>query len=209
MTSVPTIPSRPAAAFSNCSISPASVRWLRSWKSSASSYSASAALASSLRLANLRLAGRPLVGGLGVQVARVGAPPRPPPPARRPRCPRPRPASLGERLEDVGRVVQLDELRRRLDDLGLGEPLAARLVEDAAPAAERAVGRDREVVGVVVDQDEAAELADPVLVRGHEPLQLLARADEEVGPLDLGIAGHVGEGGVASSFHVRPPTGGS
>ena len=37
----------------------------------------------------------------------------------------------------------------------------AGLVVDTAPAPERAVGRDGEVVGIVVDQDEPAELADP------------------------------------------------
>jgi hypothetical protein len=81
------------------------------------------------------------------------------------------------------------------------------LVEDPAPAPKRPVRSDGEVVRIVVDQDQAAEVANPALVGRHEPLELLARANQEVGPLDLGVAGHVGEGGVASSFHVRPPTG--
>ena len=47
---------------------------------------------------------------------------------------------LGERLVDVGRVVELDELGRGLDDLGLGGPLAGGVVEVPGPAAERQVG---------------------------------------------------------------------
>ena len=38
------------------------------------------------------------------------------------------------------------------------------VVLEPAPAAERPVRRDGEVVGLVVDQDEPAERRDPVLV---------------------------------------------
>ena len=82
---------------------------------------------------------------------------------------------LGERGVDVGRVVQLDELRGRLDDLGLADPLAGDVVEVAAPAAEVQVGRDRQVVGLVVDQGHPAEDGDPVLVVVEEAAQLLGR----------------------------------
>ena len=50
---------------------------------------------------------------------------------------------LGERGVDVGGVVELDEFRRALDDLGLADPLAGDLVLVAAAAAEREVRRDR------------------------------------------------------------------
>ena len=43
---------------------------------------------------------------------------------------------LGERGEDLGRVVQLDQLRGALDDLGLRLPLAGDVVLVARPAAE-------------------------------------------------------------------------
>ena len=81
------------------------------------------------------------------------------------------------------------------------DPLAARLVEDARAAAERAVRRDGEVVGVLVDQDEAAELADPARVARHEPIELLAGADEEIRSLDVGVPREVGEQGVAARLH--------
>ena len=163
------------------------------------------------RFGDCRLPGRPLVGRLGVRVglgcaglfrplgiARHGGLVEPDVLRLR----------LGEGLQDVGRVVDLDELGSRVDDLGLGDPVAARLVVDAAPAAERPVRRDGQVLGIVVDQDQPAELADPALMATHEPIQLLARARQEVGALDLGVTGHVGQEGVASTFHVRPPTGG-
>ena len=87
---------------------------------------------------------------------------------------------LGERGVHLGRVVELDQLRGRVDDLGVGRPLAGLGVLVAAAHAERAVGRDREVVGVLVDQRQAAELRDPVAVALEELLQLLGRLDDEV-----------------------------
>src|SRR5260221_9780800 len=99
---------------------------------------------------------------------------------------------IGEGLEDVGRVVELDELRGRLDDLGLADPLALRVVVDAAAAAERSIRRDREEVLVLVDEGQAAQHPDPVGVGLHEALELLPRAYEEIRALDGGLTGHVG-----------------
>ena len=146
----------------------ASLRWLRSWYSSARSYRRCAAASSSSASSGSDLAGRPRVGGGGV---RVLAPMARPSPRARCRRPRGRPASpvgsaakpgglarrLGERGVDVGRVVELDELGRVLDDLGLADPFAGHLVEVAAAAAERQVRRDREVVGLLVDERQAAD----------------------------------------------------
>src|SRR6185436_10529127 len=112
---------------------------------------------------------------------------------------------LGKGLQDVSRVVQLDQLGRGLDDLGLGDPLGPRLVVDAAAASERAVRRDGEVVRVLVDEHDAAELADARLVRAHESFQLFAGPCQEIRALQLCVPGHVGQEGVVSTFHVRPP----
>ena len=82
---------------------------------------------------------------------------------------------LGERGVDVRRVVELDELGGRLDDLRLADPLAGLLVLVPGAAAEREVGSDREVVGIVVDEGQAADLVDPGGVRGQEAIELLGR----------------------------------
>ena len=83
--------------------------------------------------------------------------------ARRPRGPprrtrrTPRPGCRARSSSDGG-----------VDDLGVGHPLAGVGVLVAAADAERAVGGDREVVGVVVDQRQPAELRDPVAVAVEE-----------------------------------------
>ena len=49
------------------------------------------------------------------------------------------------------------------------------VVEVAAAAAERQVRRDRQVVGLLVDERQPAEDRDPVLVVVEEPAQLFGR----------------------------------
>ena len=61
-----------------------------------------------------------------------------------------------------------------LDDLRLGAPLAGHLVLVARAGAERAVRRDGQVVGVVVDQHQAADLLDARLLASRKRLQLIA-----------------------------------
>ena len=58
---------------------------------------------------------------------------------------------------DVRRVVELDQLRSRLDDLGLVHPFARVVVEVAGARAERSVGSDGEVVGVLVAHLQARQ----------------------------------------------------
>src|SRR5260221_526197 len=48
-----------------------------------------------------------------------------------------------------------------------------------------------------------ADLADPIQVRRHEPLELLTGTNEEVRPLEGGVAGHLGQEGVPAWFHRR------
>ena len=112
---------------------------------------------------------------------------------------------VGEGLVQVGRVVELDDLGGALDDLGLGRPVPGQLVEVAGPAAEREVRRDREVVRILVDQDEAAELVDPVLVRVEELAELLGRLDEEVGALEGSVARDLPEQIVTARVHRGSP----
>ena len=114
-------------------------------------------------------------------------------PCRLRRQPRGCPGRLGKGGVDVSRVVELDELRRALDDLGLAHPLAGCLIEVAGPAPERAVGSHREVVRLVVDKDETAELGDPLLVRLQEAPELLSGADEKVGSLEGGVRRELAE----------------
>ena len=108
---------------------------------------------------------------------------------------------LGERGEHLGRVVQLDQLRRVVDDLGIGHPLAGVRVLVSAADAERGVGRDREVVGIVVDQRQPAELGDPVAVAVQELGQLLRGLDDEIGPLEGGVVGDLAQQVVAAQVH--------
>ena len=128
-------PSSPAAASSNCSSRRASLRWLRSWYSSARSYRRCAASSSSSASSDRRLAGSPLVGRRGVRIRdRARSSPRRRSPAPRASSRRGRlgaearrlAGGFGERRVEVGRVVELDELGRGLDDLGLADPLAGR-----------------------------------------------------------------------------------
>ena len=98
------------------------------------------------------------------------------------------PGRVREGLEDVGRVVELDDLGGALEDLRLAHPLAGLVVEVAASGAEGEVGRDREEVRVVVDQRQPADRVDPGGVVAEEAVQLLRRLDEEVGPLEGGLS---------------------
>ena len=100
---------------------------------------------------------------------------------------------LGEGGEDLGRVVQLDQLGGALDDLGLGVPLAGDLVLVARARTERAIRRDRQVVRVVVDQHQPAGLVDAPLVGGDELHQLLAGVGQEGGALEGGLGGNLAE----------------
>ena len=79
---------------------------------------------------------------------------------------------VGEGGKDIGWVVQLDEFRRVLDNLGLADPLAGRLVEEAAAAAETQIRGDGQVVNLVVDQNQPAQIGDPTRVGIEELAQL-------------------------------------
>src|SRR5206468_7799047 len=72
-----------------------------------------------------------------------------------------------------------------------------------ASTQERPIRRDREEIVIVVDEGQAAERPDPVGVADHEVLELLAGPDEEVGPLEGRLAGHVGEERVPVGVHGR------
>jgi hypothetical protein len=178
-------------------MSPLSARWLRSWKSSARSYNDAAADFSSCASCTsgwpaAQLSAAPAYGSDGALVGRDAG-----------RLPDVLALRFGERLEHVGRVVELHELGRGLDDLGLGDPLAASVVEDAAPAAERTVRGDGEVIVVVIDERHATELADPVALVVHEPLELLAGTDEEVRPFERCFTPEVDQERVPTGFHWR------
>ena len=108
---------------------------------------------------------------------------------------------LGESGEDVGQVVQLDELRGRLDRLGFVDPLAGSFVHIAAAAAERHILGDGEVVDFVVDQNHAAELSDAGLVAVEEAAQLRRGRCQEVGSLQSGVRGEFAEQVVAARIH--------
>ena len=112
---------------------------------------------------------------------------------------------LGERRVDVGRVVELDQLRGGLDDLGLAHPFTGDVIEVAAPAAERQVGRDRQVVGLVVDQRQATQHRDAVLVMVEEAAQLFGRLDDEVRAFEGGIGCELTEQVVVARIHCLPP----
>ena len=164
------------------------------------------------RFGDCRLPGRPLVGRLGVRVglgcaglfrplgiARHGGLVEPDVLRLR----------LGEGLQDVGRVVDLYELGSRVDDLGLGDPVAARLAEagphrsgesavpsvmDDAHVRRRAgelIGQRRSPVSasVVDDQDLAVvrqadrrKLRDPLGDHGPETGDLVIRRDRHSDP---------------------------
>src|SRR4029077_18648429 len=63
------------------------------------------------------------------------------------------------------------------------------------------VGCDRVVVRVLVDQGQPADLVDPLAVRLEELAELLRGLDEEVGPLQGGVARDLAEQVVAASVH--------
>ena len=115
---------------------------------------------------------------------------------------------LGERGVDVGRVVELDELGGVLDDLGLADPLAGRVVEVAAPAAEGQVRRDREVVGLLVDERQPADRRDPLAVAVEELAQLFGGLDQEIGSFEGGVRRELTEQ-VVVAIHGRLPFGSS
>ena len=75
-------------------------------------------------------------------------------------------------------------------------------VLEPGPDAERHVGGDREVVGVVVDQRQPAERGDAPPVPIEELGELLGRLDDEIGPLEGGVVGELTEHVVAAHVHV-------
>jgi len=88
-----------------------------------------------------------------------------------------------------------------LDDLGLADPLAGRVVELPGPAAEGQVGRDRQVIGIVVDECQPAELGDPLAVGVEEAAELLGLLDDEVAPLEGGVGRQLPEQVLAARVH--------
>ena len=202
MISSPTSPLSPAAAPSNSSSRRDSLRWLRSWYSSARSYSRWAAASSSSASR-----GTPWPAAHESAAAAYGSSPsgtvssiempatsiRSPSAVGSARMPGRLAGRLGERGVDVGRVVELDELGGALDDLGLAHPVAGHLVLVSAPAAEAEVRRDREVVGLLVDERQAAEHRDPLLVVVKELAQLLGRLDQEIGAFEGGVRRELSE----------------
>ena len=114
---------------------------------------------------------------------------------------------FSERGEDIGQVVQLDQLRRVLDYFGLADPLARRLVEVAAATPESEVGRDGQVVDLVVDQDQASQIGNAIATRVEELAQLGRGCRQEVGSLQRGFRGEFAELIVAARIHrCGPPS---
>ena len=210
----PMTETRPADAPSNSSSRRASLRWLRSWYSSARSYSRRAADSSSSSVSEIGwpAAHESAAAAYGSSRQRDALLGRDPGDLEQVALggrlgghPGGLAGGLGERGVDVGRVVELDELGGGLDDLGLADPLAGHVVEVAAAAAERQVGRDRQVVGLVVDERQAAEDRDPVLVVVEEAAELFGRLDDEVGALEGGIRRELPEQVVVAIHEWSPP----
>ena len=107
---------------------------------------------------------------------------------------------------DVSRVVELHEFRGILDDLGLADPLPAQVVEESGAAAEGAVGRDRQVVGLLIDEGQATVRGDPLLVPVQEPTQLIRGLNDEIRALERGIGRDLAEQVVAARIHGSPPS---
>ena len=95
---------------------------------------------------------------------------------------------LGEGRE-TRRGCGLDQLGDRIDDLRLRVPLARRLVLVAGPAAEGSVRTDGEVVGLLVDEHQPADLGDRRGMGLEEAVELSSGVDQEGRALDRGLAG--------------------
>ena len=109
---------------------------------------------------------------------------------------------LDEPGQDVGQVVELHHLAHRVDRLLLVVPLAVGGVLVGEPGGPHLVDRvEDEVVLLVVDQLDRADLAQPLAVCLEEAAQLLGRLVDEVAPLELGLAGQLAEGGDAGRAH--------
>ena len=182
MTRSPITAISPADADSKSSSRRASLRWLRSWYSSARSYSRRAADSSSSSLSEI---GWPAAhesaaaaygssprdtgsvgrdaGGL-VQVALGG---------RLGRQSGGLAGGLGEGGVDVGRVVQLDELGDGLDHLGLADPLRRWLRRGSGSGCGR-TGPGRPTGSPAPRRSGSARRSrDPVAMVVQEPAQLL------------------------------------
>ena len=101
---------------------------------------------------------------------------------------------LHEPGEDVGRVVQLDQLADRVDQLLLVVPLAVGRILVGEPRGPRLVDRVVEqVVLLVVDELDGADLAQPLAVLVQESAELLGRLVQEVASLELGLGGELAQ----------------
>ena len=102
----------------------------------------------------------------------------------------------GEPGQDVGQVVELSHLAHRLDSLLLVIPLVVGGVlvgETRGPhLLDRVVD---EVVLLVVDQLDRTDLAQPLPVGAQEAAQLLGSLVQEVGSLQLRLAGKLTQRG--------------
>src|SRR5439155_10662027 len=97
--------------------------------------------------------------------------------------------------ENVGGVVQRDDLGDRLDHLLLVVPLAIGGVlvgQACGPGLVRRVVD--EVVLLVVDEHDGADLGEALLVGIQEPAQLFGRLVQEVPTLELRLLGELAKG---------------
>ena len=85
-------------------------------------------------------------------------------------------------------------------------PLPGLDVLDPAPGTERKVSGDREVLRILVQEDEAAELLDAVLVGLQESVQLVGRIVDERSALDARLHGDLAEdaGSRVGHRHLLP-----
>ena len=102
---------------------------------------------------------------------------------------------VDEPREDIGRVVELDDLGDGLHHLLLVVPLVVRGVLVGEARGPRLVrGVVDEMVLVVVDEDDGADLREALAVGIQEAAQLLGRLVQEIPPLELCLLGELAEG---------------
>jgi hypothetical protein len=105
---------------------------------------------------------------------------------------------LHEPGEDVGRVVELHDLRERLDHLLFVIPLVVGGILIGEARGPRLVDRvEEQVVLVVVDQLDRTDLPQPLAIGVHEAPQLLGRLVQEVATLELRLLGELSQRGDA------------
>ena len=96
--------------------------------------------------------------------------------------------------EDVGRVVELDQLADRVEHLLLVVPLVIRRILVGEAGRPGLVHRmEEQVVLLVVDELDRTDLAKALLVRVEETTQLLGGLVQEIAALELGVGGQLAQ----------------